>query len=141
MRFYDALQLDPAGLKARIRTAETSSQRHQFQLALVVRAVLLVLFCVALIAPVAPLFGPENNAMAVSLICMLLSIRFVDFGYCIRDSLRNLAIVLGLLVAAPALAAQLPTLLAAPVHFAAFFLIITMTSDHTKSDVHIHGPA
>ena len=132
MRFYDALQLDPAGLKAKIRTAQTPAERRKMQLAMVVRAILLVVFCVVLITPVATLFGKENNAMAVSLICILLSIRFVDFGYCIRDSLLNLAIVFAVLVGAPALAAQLPVLLAALVHFAAFFLIISMTSDQPE---------
>ena len=132
MRFYDALQLDPGGLKNKIRAAETPKERHKYQLALVVRAVLLVAFCVALIAPVGPLFGAENSSMAVALICILLSIRFVDFGYCVRDSLRNLGIVFLLLAAAPTLASNLPVLVAALVHFAAIFLIISMTSERPE---------
>ena len=132
MRFYDALQLDPAGLKARIRAAETTKERRRMQLALVVRALLLVLFCVVLITPVAPLFGAENNAMAVSLICILLSVRFVDFGYCIRDSLLNLGIVFMILAGAPALATLVHPVLAAFIHFGAIFLMISMTSDQPE---------
>ena len=129
MRFYDALQLNPGDLKRAIRKAETAGERHRLQWAMLVRSVLIVLFSIVLIAPLSALFGPENNAMSVSLICMILSIRFVDFGYCIQDSLRNLGIVFFLLTAAPAAASFLPPYLAVFVHFGAFLLILTMTSD------------
>ena len=132
MRFYDALQLDPAGLKEKIRSAETPKERHHFQLAILTRAILIVAFSTILIAPVSPLFGAENSCMAVTLLCILLSIRFVDFGYNIRDSLRNLAIVFFLLFASPAVAALLPPLLAALVHFVTFFIILTMTSEQPQ---------
>ena len=132
MRFYDALQLNPTDLKAQIRQAGTTKERHRYQIAMLVRAILIVLFSIALIAPLSALFGPENNAMGVSLICILLAVRFVDFGYCIQDSLRNLGIVFFLLVAGPAVAGLLPPWLGVFIHFGAFFIILTMTSEQPE---------
>ena len=99
---------------------------------MLIRAILLVAFCIVLITPVSALFGPENSCVAVALICILLSVRFVDFGYRVSDSLRNLAIAFALLVAGPAIAARLPMLLAFVVHFLALFGIVRMTSSRPE---------
>ena len=132
MRFYDALQLNPGDLKQKINSAQTPAERRRYWLAMLVRAILIVAFSILLIAPLTTLFGSENSSMAVALICIILSIRFVDFGYCIRDSILNLGIVFLLLLAAPTVAALLPPVLGAVVHFCAFFLILSMTSDQPE---------
>ena len=127
MRFYDALQLDPAGLWDAIRGAETKKEKRKMQVAIVVRPMLIVAFAIALIAPMTTFFGAENNAMTVGLFCILLSIRFVDFGYCIKDSMINLAIVFALLLLAPVAAAQVPPLVGFLIHFVAMGIILSMT--------------
>ncbi len=132
MRFYDALQLDPSILKQKIRASELPRERRKLMAAIPVRSILTVLFAIIMIAPAAPVFGPENSAMAVALFCILLGIRFVDFGYCITDSLINLAVVFSLLLIAPSAAAQVNPLLAAVIHICAFFVILFMTSDRPE---------
>ncbi len=132
MRFYDALQLDPSILKQKIRAAEQPMERRKLMVAIAARSLLTVLFAILMIAPVSPVFGPENSAMAVALFCILLGIRFVDFGYCIGDSLVNLAVVFSLLWIAPSAAARVNPILAAIIHILAFFTIIFMTSDRPE---------
>ena len=129
MRFYDALQLNPKDLKAEIESAETEKTRKKYKLARWVRAILLVAFCILLITPIVSLFGQENSPVAVALICILLGLRFVDFGYCVEDSLFNLGVVFFLLVAGPAAAAAVHPIIGMFIHFAAFFLILLMTSE------------
>ena len=132
MKFYRALQLNPNDLKAEIRRASGKKERRFLQLAMLVRAILIVIFSIVMIAPIAPLFGPENNAVGVVLICIVLSIRFVDFGYCFKDSLINLGAVFFLLWAAPCFAAAVPPAAAALLHFAALFLMFLMTSEQPE---------
>lgn len=132
MRFYDALQLDPSCLKQKIRAAELPGERRKLMAAMAARALLIVLFAIVTISPVSTVFGPENSAMAVAMFCVLLGLRFVDFGYCIKDSLINLAVVFLLLLIAPVTAANVNPLLAAVIHFAAFFIILFMTSDQPE---------
>lgn len=132
MRFYDMLQLDPGTLKKKIRSAQLPKERHKLMAAMVVRTFLIVAFAIIMISPVATLFGPENSPMGVALFCMLLGIRFVDFGYTIRDSMLNFAVVLLLLVFAPAAAAHVNLVLSMLIHISAFFVILFMTSDRPE---------
>ncbi len=132
MRFYDALQLDPSCLKQKIRMAALPGERWKLAAAMAARSLLIVLFAIAVISPVAPLFGGENTPMAVAMFCVLLGLRFVDFGYCIKDSLINLAVVFLLLLTAPVAAANSPLLLAILIHCTAFFIILFMTSDRPE---------
>ncbi len=129
MRFYDALQLDPAVLKPRIHTAETLSEKRKLQIALVLRSALIVAFAIIFISPLSKVFGAENTPMCVAMFCILLGIRFVDFGYCIKDSLRNLAVVFFLLLTAPVAASLVNPIFAIMIHFGAFLTLLLITSD------------
>lgn len=129
MQFYNALQLDPSILKKLIRETNITKDKLKLFFAMALRSLLIVLFAITLISPVSKVFGAENTPMAVAMFCALLGLRFVDFGYCIKDSLVNLAVVFALLLFAPSLAAYTNPFLAAIIHSCAFFIILFMTSD------------
>lgn len=109
--------------------ATNKHERRSLIFALVARSFLLVAFAIAFIAPLTMIFGNENSPMAVAIFCILLSIRFVDFGCCLEDALENLVTVFLLLWFAPVLADNLPFILALGVHFIALATILFMTSD------------
>ncbi|MFZ1539992.1 MAG: hypothetical protein WBO96_06735 [Enterococcus aquimarinus] len=44
------------------------------------------------------MFGQEQSTLAVVLFCMLMSIRFVDFGYRVKQGIIGLGLVLSLKV-------------------------------------------
>ena len=129
MRFYDLLQLDPAGLKNEIKNAENKKEKIKACIALPVRPALIVLLAIAIIAPLSKLFGEENNSMLVALFCILLAVRFVDFGYCIKDSMINLTITFALLFAGPVISAHTGPILGLIINIAALLVILVMTSD------------
>ncbi len=120
MKFYDALQMDPAILKRKIAACETKGEKAYYWAAMAVRSVLIVAFAIVFISLLSGVFGADNTPMAVALFCMMLGIRFVNFEYCIGDSLVTLAAVLGILVLVPAAASVLPPVFLVPLHFAAF---------------------
>lgn len=127
MRFYDALQMDPAMLKPKLHAAQTAQEKHRLLAALVLRAVLIVLFAVVFIGPLSAVFGSENSPMAVALFCILMGTRFVDFNYRIWDSMVNLAVSFLLLLIAPVLVTMVHPVFAVCIHFIAFFSILCMT--------------
>lgn len=129
MRFYDMLQLDPGVLKPKIRAAETVSERRKLQAAMALRSLLIVASAIIFVAPMGKIFGAENNPMGVALFCILLAVRFVDFGYCIKDSMLNLAVTFILILVAPVVTAFVNPVIAACIHFAAFLTILIMASD------------
>ena len=98
MKFYAILQKDPMAIKQLINESDSKKEIQQLRFGLVIRSLLIVLFAIAFISPLSSLFGSQNNSMAVAIFCILLGVRFVDFGYCIRDSILNLTIVFLLLL-------------------------------------------
>ena len=108
MKFYDMLQLDPSMLKPKIKESKTAKEKWYFIFTLIVRALLIVCFATLFIGVLSNIFGAENAPMAVVLFVIMLSIRFVNFRYCIQDSLVTLAIVLLILLFVPILALILP---------------------------------
>ena len=129
MNFYNELQLDPSILKMKIKSSQSSHEKARLYGVMALRAVLIVLFAIAFIAPQSMLFGSENSAAAVVIFCILLSVRFVDFGYCISDSLISLGITLAILLFAPVLSGMVNPLIALFIHFFAFLAILIMVSD------------
>ena len=131
-KFYDALQLDPSILKRRIAACETKKEKTFYRAAMAVRSALIVAFAILFISLLSGLFGADNTPMAVALFCMLLGIRFVNFEYCAGDSLAGLAAALAILTLAPCAAAQAGPALVAPLHFAAFFALLFLTSQRPE---------
>ena len=108
MKFYNALQMDPAVLKREIAACETRREKIFYRVAMAVRSVLIVAFAIVFISLLSGMFGADNTPLAVALFCMMLGIRFVNFEYCIGDSLITLAAVLAILVLAPSAAMVIP---------------------------------
>lgn len=103
MKFYDALQMDPSVLKRMIASCDTKHHKAYYWTAMAVRSVLIVGFAIVFISLLSGIFGSDNTPLAVALFCMMLGIRFVNFEYCIRDSLAALAAVLAIWCWLPAL--------------------------------------
>lgn len=129
MKFYDILQKDPILIKQLINGSKSKKEIHELKLGMFIRSLLIVLFAIAFIAPLSSLFGSQNSSMAVAIFCILLGVRFVDFGYCIQDAILNLAIVFLLLLISPVSAYYSNPLLGLIIHFISFFTILIITCD------------
>ncbi len=132
MRFYDALQLGPEILKKKIKEEEFPPKRRMLYLAMITRALLIVILATALIGPVGPVFGPENSCMAVVIFCLILGIHFVDFGYCMSDSLIFLGVSFLILLICPILASSSGPIAAGLIHFISVFLLMAISSDRPE---------
>ena len=125
--FYNALQMDPSVLKRRIAACGTKGEKAFYWAAMAVRSALIVAVAILFISLLSGLFGADNTPLAVMLFCMLLGIRFVDFDYCIADSMAALGAALAILTLAPCAAAALAPVLVAPLHFIACFALLLLT--------------
>lgn len=132
MKFYDALQMDPSILKRKIAACDTKKEKAWYWVAMAVRSALIVAFAIVFISLLSGVFGADNTPLAVAIFCMMLGIRFVNFEYCIGDSLLTLAATLAILVLAPSAAAVLPPVFLIPLHFAAFFALLAMTTQRPE---------
>ena len=132
MSFYDALQMDPSVLKKKISQSNEKKEKVYYWAAITVRAILIVAFAILFITTLSNIFGTENTPMAVVLFCILLGIRFVNFEYCIGDSLVTLAIAFATLLFVPAILISVPTILIPFIHFIAIFAILCITSQRPE---------
>ena len=132
MRFYDALQMDPAILKRKISACSTKRDKLYYWGAMAARSVLIVAFAIGVISLLSGLFGADNTPMAVVLFCIMLGIRFVNFEYCIGDSLFTLAAALAILVLVPSAATVLPPLFLIPMHAICFFGLLCITTQRPE---------
>lgn len=129
MEFYDILQKDPLLIKQLINGSESKKEKQKLRFGMFIRSLLIVLFAIAFVSPLSSLFGSQNSSMAVVIFCILLGVRFVDFGYCIQDAMFNLAIVFLLLLISPVLAYYSNPLLGLIIHFLSLFTILLITCD------------
>ena len=137
MTFYNALQMDPAILKAKIAQCDTPAEKRFYWFAMALRSLLIVGFAVVFISGLAKVFGQDNTPLAVALFCILLGIRFVNFEYCMGDSLVTLAAALAILLFTPTAVAVAPPYLAIPLHFVSFFLHHTKTRTGQRRSVQL----
>ena len=131
MCFYEALQLDPAVLKNHIRTA-SGKEKLWFIKALIVRDILLVGFSILFISALTAIFGNENSSMAVVIFCILLSTRFVSFGYKISHSLFNFAVVFALLFISPVLIGNTGAFVGFLINFISIAVITAITCENPE---------
>ncbi len=126
--FYNLLLTNAAGLKQRIKESETAKEKFYYGFVLVFRAILVVVFCILFVSICTALFGGNDNSpMAVVFVVMILIMRSINFGYRIGDTLVNFAIVVSVLLFAPALVLIMPTWSHIFLHLISMTLLITAT--------------
>lgn len=124
---YQLMQLNPAALNAKRRSSE-GAERRRYTTALLLRDVAILGFAILYISLFNLIFGDINSSVAVSSFCMLLGIRFVDYGYHIGDGVFAIAIVMGLLFAGSVVLPLLPAAWAFAFNFAAILLLLRLTT-------------
>ena len=132
MKFYDTLQLDPSIIKQKISVSVTKREKLYYWNAMFLRSVLIVTFAIVFISLLSGMFGADNTPMAVAVFCILLGIRFVNFEYCVGDSLVALAAAMLILVLAPSIVVVIPPILLIPFHFISFFALLFMTTQRPE---------
>ena len=132
MDFYQALQDEPAVLKKKFREAGDKRHKRWLITAMVVRAVLMVIFSVIFISGLAMLFGDDNSNMAVVIFCIFLCLRFVDFDYCMRDALINMAIIFTILYISSVAVQFMPPLAAFVLNLVSMFVILFMACEQPE---------
>lgn len=129
MKFYDMLQLDPQIIKGMMGRSSVKKEKIKLGTAMFLRSILIVSFAILFISALSSAFGSENTPMAVAIFCILLSVRFVDFGYSIKDELLTLSIVFLILLLSPVAAYSVFPLLGFLINVVSFFTILLITCD------------
>ena len=133
MTFYQTMQLDAGVLKTKIRQSEERAQKRRYMCALAAKSISTTAFSAGFIAVLSMIFGAANSSPAVVIFCVLLSSKYVDFGYRMRDSLCSLLFVFLVLALGPWLAAQVPAAVGFLIHFGSILFIALAVADDPQS--------
>ncbi len=125
--FYQLLSMNEGGLKRKIHESADLKGKLFYWFVLAFRAFLIVCFAVLFVSLGSAFFGSENSAMAVVLLVVVLTIRFVHFKYCIGDTLVMLAVVMAIFTFMPTLAVIAPAWAKFFIHFIALFALVCIT--------------
>ncbi len=130
--FYNLLQLDPDKIKKKISESGTFGKKFYYSFVLAFRAAIIVAFAILFVSVASSFFGEDNSPMGVVLLVFVLTIRFVNFSYCLKDSLVTLAVFLLVMTVAPAISFMVPSWAVFFVHFIAFFIILCITTQNPR---------
>lgn len=128
MNLYQSLQLSPFELKNRMREEATRKTKNYYLMVLFLRAIMMLLFSVFFIVSLTSIFGQEQSSLSVVLLCLLLSLRAVDFGYNVKESILGLGLVLTILLIVPQIVGYLSPVIAFILHFISLVSIFYITS-------------
>lgn len=130
MKFYDLLQLDPGTIRKMMAKTDSPAEKRRLRMASFTRSLLIVIFSILFISLMTGLFGSENSSMAVSIFCILLAVRFVGYGYNIKDSLINMAVVFLIMLIVPEMGLTAGPWLNWLVYIIFLFVILVITTQN-----------
>ncbi len=131
--FYHLLQSDADVLWGRFRKSEALKGKMGYFWLISLRAFLVVAFSILVVQVVTRLFGDVFLPMAISLVIMILTYHFVPHGYCIKDSLWTLAVLIGILIFVPTLTLYVPAGFYFLIHLIALTVVLSITCQNPQN--------
>ena len=128
MTIYQAMQLNVKNLKAAISDAPTKKDKHRYIAAMILRNIFCLAFCIIFITFFTTLFGNENSSVGIIGLLAVLSLRFTDLDFNIKQSTLALIASFVICAIAPHLANIVPLGFGLLINFSALLLILILTS-------------
>ncbi|MGL5152496.1 MAG: FUSC family protein [Clostridium sp.] len=117
MTFYEAMQLGTSTLKPMIKEEDNEKLKKKYKMALISKTVLCVIFCMIFVTPFSNLFGSENSIVGVIGVILLLTFRFSNLDFNVKQSALTLFLVFVSLIFLPLIAAISNPILGAIINF------------------------
>ncbi|KRM94280.1 hypothetical protein FC56_GL001232 [Lentilactobacillus senioris DSM 24302 = JCM 17472] len=125
------MQLSPGALRTKIKMSP-QGQKQSYLQALFLRDFALLGFAIFYISLFNGLFGSANSSVAVGSFCMLLGIRFINYGYQLSDSIVSLGAVLAVILMGSIWWHNLPLPFFFLAHFLSILFILITTASQPE---------
>lgn len=127
MTIYQAMQLNVKNLKKAIHESSTKKEKQRYILAMVLRNICCLIFCIIFITLVSTIFGQENSYVGIIGVLAILSLRFTDLDFKISQSIFALIGSLMICVICPHLANQVSIELGLIINFTSLLSLLILT--------------
>lgn len=104
MTFYQAMQLGAVNLKPLIKETNDKKLKQKYITAFVLKNILCLLFCILIITAFSSIFGKENNIVGVVTAISLLTFRFSNLDFDVKQSVVAILGIFAIFMVGPYLA-------------------------------------
>ncbi|WP_373600293.1 FUSC family protein [Paraclostridium bifermentans] len=129
MTFYQAMQLGANALKPMIKDTTDEKLKRKYITALIVKDFLCLFFCMAVVIAFSTVFGTENSIVGVVTVILLLTFRFSNLDFEVKQSAFTLLGIFGIYMIGPFIASASSPIVASIINFI-FIMIIVVLSCH-----------
>ncbi|WP_343337204.1 hypothetical protein TPELB_22970 [Terrisporobacter petrolearius] len=137
MSFYQAMQLGAAQLKPLIKEESDKKLKQKYTGALITKNILCMLFCILVVSSFSNIFGKENSIVGVVTVILILTFRFANLDFKIKQSAITLIGVFLIYAISPYLSNILNPVLGFIINFTSIITIVVLTCHNTTYANHI----
>lgn len=127
MSFYQAIQLSASSLKPLIKETEDERIKRKYKLALIVKSILCLTFCIAVVLLFAALFGNENSIVGVVTVIGILTYRVSNLDFKVKESALAIFGIFLIFAISPYLATKFNPLVGFIINFISIMAIIVIS--------------
>ncbi len=127
MSFYQAMQLGAAQLKPLIKEESDKKIKQKYIGALIIKNILCMLFCILIVSPFSSIFGSENSIVGVVTVMLILTFRFANLDFKVKQSAVTLIGIFLIYAVAPYLSNISNPILGFIINFISIITIIVLT--------------
>lgn len=127
MSFYQAMQLGACNLKPLIKESEDKYLKRKYIAALIVKDFLCLLFCMVIVTLFSKAFGEENSIVGVVTVLSLLTFRFSNLDFDVKQSAFTILGIFGICIISPYMATIANPILGSIINFVSIMAIVVLS--------------
>lgn len=127
MTFYEAMQLGANSLKPIIKSTEDKKLRRKYISALIIKDFLCVLFCMVIVTFFNKIFGEENSIVGVVTVILLLTFRFSNLNFNVKQSAIALFGIFVIYIISPYFASISNPIMSSIINFFSIMIIVILS--------------
>ena len=132
MSFYQAMQLGASQLKPLIAKTEDKTLKSKYKWAFIIKNILCILFCMAIVISFSTLFGEENSIVGVVTVITLMAFRFSNFNFKTRSSAVAMMFIFIVLIVSPYIAVNVHPVWGSMVNFISIMTIMIVCCNNIQ---------
>ena len=132
MTFYESMQLGANSLKPIIKKTEDKKLKRKYISTLIIKNFLCALFCMAIVTSFNIIFGEENSIVGVVTVILLLTFRFSNLNFNVKQSGITLFGVFIIYIINPYLASISNPIISSIINFVSIITIIILSCHNVQ---------
>ena len=127
MSFYQVMQLGAINLKPLIKNTEDKKLKQKYITAFVLKNILCLLFCIVVVTSFSIIFGNENSVVGVVTVITLLTFRFSNLDFDVKQSAFTLFGIFCIFMVGPYLASTSTPIVKFVISFISIMAIVILS--------------